>query len=111
MSMVSWAMRRCLWGFWKSRVLMLCRRSASLTISTRMSWLMARIILRMFSACASSLFSKTIMLILVTPSTMSATSSPNLSSISSMVVPVSSTVSCSRPAATVGSSKPMSARV
>ncbi len=81
------------------RVRMLCRRSASLMSTTRMSSIMASTILRTFSACASSDDAKSILLILVTPSTMWATCSPNSALISSTVTVVSSTASCSRPAA------------
>ena len=78
---------------------MLCRRSASLMSTTRMSSTMASIILRRFSACCSSRVAKSIWLILVTPSTMCATCSPNSLRMSTMVTEVSSTESCSRPAA------------
>ncbi len=81
------------------RVRMLCRRSASLMRTTRMSSTMASIILRRFSAWRSSRVANSILLILVTPSTMCATCSPNSRLISSMVTEVSSTASCSRPAA------------
>src|SRR5215472_16847316 len=73
------------------RVRMLCRRSASLMSTTRMSSIMARTILRTFSACASSEEANSIRLILVTPSTMCATCSPNWVLMSSTVPFVSST--------------------
>jgi hypothetical protein len=76
MSMVSRAIFSCFSGGWYPRVCMLWRRSASLTMITRMSVAMARIILRMFSACCSSLVLNCILLILVTPSTMLAVSLP-----------------------------------
>ncbi len=50
-----------------------------------MSSTMASIILRTFSACASSREAKSILLILVTPSTMWAICSPNCALISSVV--------------------------
>ena len=53
---------------------MLCSRSASLTMMTRMSSTIARSILRKFSAWRSSLDENGIVLILVTPSTTWATS-------------------------------------
>ena len=56
---------------------MLCSRSASLTITTRMSRAMARNILRRFSAWVSSRLRKSSWVSLVTPSTSNATSSPN----------------------------------
>jgi hypothetical protein len=78
--------------------------------TTRMSSTMASIILRRFSACASSLEEKSILLILVTPSTMWATCSPNSWRISTVVTEVSSTESCRRPAAMETESIFMSAR-
>jgi hypothetical protein len=63
-----------------------------------MSSTMASTILRTFSAWRSSLEAKSILLILVTPSTMCATCSPNSLRMSMMVTEVSSTESCSRPA-------------
>ena len=56
---------------------MLCRRSASLIITTRMSWAIAMIILRKFSACFSARLENAIFDTLVTPSTRRATSAPN----------------------------------
>ncbi len=79
---------------------MLWRRSASLTKITRMSSTIARSILRKFSAWRSSLEENGMALILVTPSTMWATSGPNSSRIRSTVVRVSSTTSWSSPEAT-----------
>ena len=60
-------------------VRMLCSRSASFTMMTRMSLVIASSILRRLSACRSSRFAKLILLSLVTPSTQRATSSPNFS--------------------------------
>src|SRR3989304_206676 len=64
------------------RVSMLCRRSASLMMTTRRSWAMARNILRRFSAWISSSarsaspFSQGILPSFVTPSTSFATAAP-----------------------------------
>src|SRR3712207_2841481 len=58
---------------------MLCSLSASLMMITRTSRLMATIIFRRDSACASSRFPEGSRFSLVTPSTISATSSPNRS--------------------------------
>ena len=88
---------------------MLCNRSASLTRITRASFTIASSILRKFSACRSSLDENGIVLIFVTPSTTCATSGPNSSLTRSMVVNVSSTTSCSSPAAMATSSNFMSA--
>ena len=82
-----------------SSVRMLCSRSASLMITTRTSLTMASSILRTFSAWRSSRLANWILSILVTPSTMCATCSPKRAEISSVVTGVSSTASCSRPAA------------
>ena len=90
-------------------VRMLCSRSASLMIRTRRSRAMATSILRMVAACWASRESNWTRSSLVTPSTMAATSLPKARSMSSRVVPVSSTVSWSRAAATVTSSRPKSA--
>ncbi len=57
---------------------MLCSRSASLISTTRTSDTMASSILRTFSAWRSSRLANWILSILVTPSTMCATWSPNL---------------------------------
>ena len=80
---------------------MLCKRSASLMSTTRMSSTIASIILRTFSACRSSLLALAswILSILVTPSTMWATLSPKSVRIWSLVASVSSTASCNNPAA------------
>ncbi len=78
---------------------MLCSRSANLISTTRTSVTMASSILRTFSAWRSSRLANWILSILVTPSTMCATWSPKLAAISSLVAGVSSTESCSRPAA------------
>src|SRR5438094_650671 len=88
---------------------MLCRRSASFTRMTRMSSTIARSILRKFSACRSSLDENGIAPSLVTPSTTCAMSLPNRSWIRSIGVCVSSTMSCSSPAATATTSSFMSA--
>ena len=58
---------------------------------------MARIILRKLSACCSSLERNCARLNFVTPSTMCAISLPKYFSISSIVVALSSTTSCSNP--------------
>ena len=58
-------------------VRMLCVRSASLTKMTRRSFAIASSILRKLSACASSRLLNFSWSILLTPSTSSATSSPN----------------------------------
>ena len=76
---------------------MLCRRSASLTMMTRMSSTMASSILRKLSAWRSSAEKKSSLLSLVTPSTQRATSSPNSLRTCSTVTLVSSTTSCSSP--------------
>ena len=62
-----------------------------------MSSTIASSILRKFSTWRSSLDENGMVLILVTPSTMCATSSPKVSRMRSMVVRVSSTTSCRRP--------------
>src|SRR5205823_2354597 len=79
---------------------MLCRRSASLIISTRRSRAMATSILRKFSAWRSSREENASLPIFVTPSTSSAISAPNSRSRSSLVALVSSRTSCSSPAVT-----------
>ena len=53
-SRVSRALRACLSGGRKRMVRMLCSRSASLITSTRGSWAIAMIILRMVSASVAS---------------------------------------------------------
>ncbi len=69
----------------------------------------ATIIFRMVSACAESPYLT--LSSLVTPSTSSATSSPKSLVSASRVYGVSSTVSWSRAATSVGSVMPMSARI
>ena len=87
-------------------VRMLCRRSASLMTSTRMSSAMATSILRMAAACWASFESKWMRSSLVTPSTNAATSAPNSFSMSASVNAVSSATSCRRAATIVVSSRP-----
>ena len=94
-------MRFCLAGSMIPRVRMLCTRSASFTSSTRISWDMERIILRIYSACWVCRSPKTSCPSLVTPLTTSATSSPKYSSKSSREAAESSTVSWSKPEETV----------
>ncbi len=77
--------------------------------STRMSRDIATIILRIVSAWAASPYFT--LSSLVTPSTSTATSSPKSARSSSRVYGVSSTVSCSRAATSVGSVMPTSARI
>ncbi|OAD20889.1 hypothetical protein THIOM_003376 [Candidatus Thiomargarita nelsonii] len=77
------------------------RRSASLTIITRISRLIANNILRKLAACACSRFSKCMEEILLTPSTNSATFSPNSLTSCSLVMSVSSITSCKRAAHSV----------
>ncbi len=74
-------------------VRMLCVRSASLTMITRMSRTMASSILRKLSACASARLLNWIWSSLLTPSTSSATSLPKRVVISSLRVGVSSITS------------------
>ena len=90
---------------------MLCRRSASLTSSTRMSLEMASRSLRKFSACSAFLVTRSSFLILVRPSTSEPISAPNSASISLRVAAVSSIVSCSSAVAIVASSSRISARM
>ena len=90
-------------------VRMLCSRSASLMMSTRRSRAMATNILRMVAACCASFESNCNRSSLVTPSTMLATSAPNAASTSARLISVSSTASCNSAAATLISSRPMSA--
>src|SRR2546427_3395210 len=80
---------------------MLCRRSASLIMSTRRSRAIATSIFRKFSACRSSREENASLPIFVTPSTRSAISRPNSRSRSALVAAVSSRTSCSSPAVTV----------
>ncbi len=77
--------------------------------STRMSRAIATTILRMVSACAESPYLT--LSSLVTPSTSWATSSPKSARSSSSVYAVSSTVSCSSAAISVGWVMPSSARI
>ena len=58
---------------------MLCSRSASLMSRTRTSFAIATSILRIVAACCASLESNSSRSSLVTPSTIAATSSPNVS--------------------------------
>ena len=90
---------------------MLCSLSASLIMMTRTSLLIATIILRSDSACASSRFPEGSLLSLVTPSTISASSGPNVEASSSLVMPVSSSTSCNSAAAMVVGSRRSSARI
>ena len=60
-----------------------------------MSRAMARAIFWKFSAWASALFSNFIWVSLLTPSTSSATVSPNCELMASLAMPVSSITSCS----------------
>ena len=75
---------------------MLCRRSAILMSTTRMSLLMVSSSFRKFSACADALSPKMPPEIFVNPDTISAIFLPNCASMSSTVYSVSSTTSCSR---------------
>ena len=92
-------------------VRMLCVRSASLIRITRTSSATATSILRQFSTVSSSVEENFKSLIFVTPCTMWATSLLNSFFSSSAVTPVSSTVSCSRPAQMVSSSILKSSRI
>ena len=74
-----------------------------------MSRAIATIILRTVSACAASPYLT--LSSLVTPSTSAATSSPKSGRTCSSVYGVSSTVSCSSAAASVGAVMPSSARI
>ena len=76
-----------------------------------MSLAIARTILRKFSASRSTLVENAILPIFVTPSTSTATSRPNLASISAIEVPVSSGTSWSRPAMIVVTSMRIFARM
>jgi hypothetical protein len=78
---------------------------------TRTSRLIATIIFRKDSACASSRFPEGRLPSFVTPSTISATSSPNCSASSAFVTPVSSSTSCRSAAAMVVASSLSSARM
>ncbi|MNT38643.1 hypothetical protein D3C72_1748460 [compost metagenome] len=77
-----------------SRVRILCRRSASLTMMTRMSRAIASSILRKFSACADSLVWYSSRSSLDRPSTRSAMVRPNFSLSVGLLTPVSSSTSC-----------------
>src|SRR5713226_9032668 len=66
--------------------------------------------LAQFSACCSSRVAKSMALILVTPSTICATCSPNSLRMSTTVTEVSSTESCNKPAAMATGSIFISAR-
>ncbi len=88
-------MRRFLSGRKAPRVRMLCSRSASLTMMTRMSRDIASTIFWKFSAWATALSSKAIWVSLETPSTSSATGAPNWRARASLPTPVSSITSCS----------------
>ena len=90
---------------------MLCSRSASLMRMTLTSSAMKSSILRYFSICSCSGLSKLIPLILVTPSMITAISSPNSLRISSRLWSVSSTISWSRPPAMVTESRCLSAKI
>ena len=76
-----------------------------------MSRAMAISILRKFSACASAFDSKLICVSLETPSTSSATSSPNSVAMCSLAVGVSSMTSCRMAATMVSWSIRISARI
>ena len=78
---------------------------------TRTSRLIATIIFRNDSACASSRFPEGSLPSFVTPSTISATSSPNRSASSALVTPVSSITSCKSAAAIVVASSLSSASI
>ena len=90
---------------------MLCSRSASFTSSTRTSLPMATSSLRTFSALSRCRSVKSSLLILVSPSTSSAISSPNWAFTWGRVMRVSSTTSCSSPQATLTASSRQSARL
>ncbi len=109
MSRVSRAVRSCLCSGMAAMVRMLWRRSESLMMRTRRSLAMATSIFRIDAACWASLVSNLMRSSLVTPSTMAVTSAPKSASRSSRVMPVSSTASWSKAAATVTSSSPRSA--
>ncbi|KAG1275311.1 hypothetical protein G6F64_014925 [Rhizopus arrhizus] len=90
-------------------VRMLCRRSASLIMITRRSRDIASSILRKLSAAASWRSRNFSLSSLVTPSTSSATASPNSEASSSRVSGVSSMVSCRIAAISASTSRPSSA--
>lgn len=93
------------------RVRMLCRRSASFTMMTRRSLTIARTILRTFCAWASARDLQSSWVSLLTPSTSSATSSPNSWRSCSLVTGVSSMTSCSSAAMMPLASMHISARI
>ena len=95
----------------KPSVRMLCRRSASLTSSTRTSSAIASRSLRKFSPCAARFETRSRRLILVRPSTSAPICGPKLRLISSSVASVSSIVSCRTAAAMVASSSLRSVRI
>ena len=106
----------CLSGGSAESVRRLCKRSASLMISTRTSSPSAIIRRRKLSLVAGRYVSISRIPLravesLVTPSTRNATGSPNSLRISSRVRLVSSTVSCNTPAIIVSSSMPHSSRI
>ena len=111
MSMVSMDLEICFSGVWYSMVRVLWSRSAILMRITRMSLLMAMNILRRFSICCSSRVEYSTRVSLVTPSTRSATVSPNSSAISSWLESVSSMQSCSRAPRMESVSRPISATI
>src|SRR4030066_53489 len=98
MSRVSLAICFCLSSGRNLRVLRLWVRSASLMKITRRSLIMVRMILRIVSAWRTSGEDSWTRLILVTPSTKSATSWPKFSWRSAAVMSVSSRPSWRRPA-------------
>ncbi|CAB4630525.1 unannotated protein [freshwater metagenome] len=109
--MVSLAIRCCFSTGIAAIVLMLCKRSANLMIRTRKSLAIATSILRIVAACCSSFESNCRRSSLVTPSTIAATSLPKSFSTSAIVSSVSSTASWRSAAATVVSSRPISATI
>ena len=108
-SSVSTAMRRRASADCAPSVRMLCRRSASLIRMTRRSRDIASSILRKLSAAASWRSAKRSLSSLVTPSTSSATVSPNCVARSWRESGVSSMVSCRIAATSVSMSRPCSA--
>ena len=108
-SIVSSALSRRFCGGQPSPVRMLCSRSHSLMSITRTSWLIARSILRRFSACCSSTEENWMRVSFVTPSTSSGTSAPNFAFSASSATPVSSTTSCKSAAMMLSVSRPSSA--
>ena len=99
--MVSRAVRTRFSSLQNLSVRMLCRRSASLMMTTRMSFAIAKNILRSDSAFCSSLVRNSMPSSLVTPSTRCATSEPNCASMVSNDALVSSMQSCSSAATMV----------